>query len=77
LGIVIEAESFEWHGKRAALTRDCVRYNAFTCRGWTVVRFSWELVMFDPAYVVTVLEAVVRRVRRHANVARGSPGVAA
>lgn len=77
LGIVIEAESFEWHGKRAALTRDCVRYNAFTLRGWTVIRFSWELVMFDPAYVVTVLEQVVRLVRRHANVARGSPGVAA
>jgi len=70
LGIVIEAESFEWHGKRAALTRDCVRYNAFTILGWTVIRFSWEQVMFEPAYVLTVLEGAVALARRHANVAR-------
>jgi hypothetical protein len=77
LGIVIEAESFEWHGKRAALTRDCVRYNAFTCQGWIVVRFSWEQVMFEPAYVLGVLEDVVRLVHRPANVARGSPAAVA
>ena len=77
LGLVIEAESFEWHGKRAALTRDCVRYNAFTCQGWLVIRFSWDLVMFQPAYVVAVLERMVRLARRHANVARGSPAAAA
>jgi very-short-patch-repair endonuclease len=71
LGIVIEAESFEWHGKRAALTRDCVRYNAFTMLGWIVVRFSWEQVMFQPAYVHAVLERVVVLAHRHANVARG------
>ena len=70
LRIVIEAESFEWHGKRAALTRDCYRYNAFTVSGWYVIRFSWEQVMFEPAYVLSVLEAMVL-VRRHANVARG------
>jgi hypothetical protein len=71
LGIVIEAESFEWHGKKAALTRDCARYNAFTIRGWIVIRFSWEQVMFEPAYVHAVLEAVVPLAHRHANVARG------
>jgi hypothetical protein len=77
LGIIIEAESFAWHGETAALTRDCVRYNAFTVAGWVLVRFSWYQVMFDPAYVVTVLEEVVDLVRRHANVARGSPALAA
>src|SRR3954447_5653853 len=77
MGIVIEAESFAWHGKSAALTRDCVRYNAFTIGGWVVVRFSWYQVMFEPAYVIEVLEATVRLVRRHANVARGSPAAVA
>ncbi|MGY2876304.1 very-short-patch-repair endonuclease [Marmoricola sp. URHA0025 HA25] len=77
LGIVIEAESFAWHGETAALTRDCARYNAFTLAGWLVVRFSWYQVMFEPAYVVSVLETAVNLVRRHANVARGSPGRAA
>jgi very-short-patch-repair endonuclease len=70
LRIVIEAESFEWHGKPAALTRDCLRYNAFTLAGWLVVRFSWQQVMFEPAYVVSVLAGMVNLVRRHANVAR-------
>ncbi len=70
LRIVIEAESFEWHGKPAALTRDCTRYNAFTLAGWLVIRFSWQQVMFEPAYVVTVLEGIVSLVRRRANVAR-------
>lgn len=73
LGVLIEAESFAWHGKSAALTRDCVRYNAFTIRGWIVVRFSWHQVMFEPAYVLGVLAEVVQLARRHANVVRGSP----
>jgi very-short-patch-repair endonuclease len=77
LRLVIEAESFEWHGKPAALTRDCFRYNAFTVAGWLVVRFSWQQVMFEPAYVVAVLEGMVNLVRRHANVARGPTGRAA
>lgn len=73
LGIVIEAESFAWHGETAALTRDCVRYNAFTTHGWLVVRFSWYQVMFETAYVLEVLADVVTVAREHANVARGSP----
>lgn len=77
LGIVVEAESFEWHGKKAALTRDCARYNAFTMLGWTVVRFSWEQVMFQPAYVHAVLERIVALAHRHANVARGPTAHAA
>lgn len=73
LGVLIEAESFEWHGKVAALTRDCVRYNAFTILGWIVIRFSWHQVMFEPAYVLGVLAEVVKLARRHANVVGGSP----
>jgi very-short-patch-repair endonuclease len=57
--LVIEADSFEFHGRRRALTRDCERYKAFALSGWVVVRFSWEHVMFQPAYVHDVLAAVV------------------
>ena len=59
LRIVIEADSFEWHGDRAALRRDARRYNLLVKDGWTVLRFSWEDVMYDPAYVLEVLRAVV------------------
>jgi len=57
LGLVIEADSFEWHGDRAALRRDSRRYNRFVVHGWLVLRFAWEDVMFDPSYVRAVLVA--------------------
>lgn len=59
LRLVIEAESFEFHGKRRALYKDCERYNAFAMKGWWVVRFSWEHVMFEPDYVREVLTRMV------------------
>lgn len=61
LGVVVEADSFEWHGSRAALCRDARRYNRLVADGWTVLRFSWEDVMFDPDYVRAVLLAVAMR----------------
>lgn len=60
LGLVVEAESFEFHGLRRLLKRDCERYNAFVLDGWLVVRFAWEHVMHDPDYVRRVLTAAVR-----------------
>lgn len=58
--IVAEAESVEFHSSKAALRRDVVRYTECTRRGFTVVRFVWEEVMFDQARVQAVLEDVVR-----------------
>jgi hypothetical protein len=69
LGMAIEAESFEWHGKSADLSRDCRRYNTLSLLGWHVIRFSWWQVMFDPAYVQRVLTEAVALLTRHANVA--------
>jgi len=57
--IVVEAESFEFHGGREALKRDCERYTGLVLRGWRVVRFAWEHVMFEPDYVRGVLVALV------------------
>ena len=59
LGIVLEADSFEWHGGRQALARDARRYNLMVIHGWLVLRFSWEDVMFRPHEVRAVLEAAV------------------
>ncbi len=63
LAIVAEADSFEFHGQRAALDRDCRRYNGLATRGWLVLRFSWEQVMFDAAGVAQVLTAAVAQQR--------------
>lgn len=59
LRIIIEADSFEWHGGRRALVKDARRYNWFEVDGWLVLRFAWEQVMFEPDYVRAVLAAAV------------------
>ena len=55
LRIVLEADSFAWHGGREALDRDASRYNRLAVEGWLVLRFSWEAVMFRPDEVREVL----------------------
>jgi very-short-patch-repair endonuclease len=59
LRIVLEADSFEWHGGRGALARDARRYNLLAVNGWLVLRFAWEQVMHDPDYVLRTLVAAV------------------
>lgn len=59
LRIVLEADSFQWHGDRAALRRDARRYDLLVAAGWIVLRFAWEDVMHDQDWVRSVLAAVV------------------
>ncbi|GAB3793935.1 hypothetical protein [Nocardioides ungokensis] len=59
LRLVIEAESFEFHADSDSFGRDVRRYTGFARAGWTVVRFTWKEVMFDPAYVRAVLMDLV------------------
>lgn len=60
--IVVECESYEWHGDRRGFRRDCRRYTLLVADGWTVLRFTWEDVMFEPEWVRRVLHDLVRRV---------------
>jgi len=55
--LALEADSFELHGTRRALVRDCRRYVSLVVRGWTVLRFTWEDVVHDPAWVVESITA--------------------
>ena len=59
LRIVLEADSFEWHGDRAALRRDARRYDLLVANGWVVLRFAWEDVMHQPEWVRSVIQAVI------------------
>jgi very-short-patch-repair endonuclease len=61
LRLVLEADSFAWHGDRAALRRDARRYDLLVLNGWTVLRFAWEDVMHDQEWVRSVLVGAVRR----------------
>lgn len=51
LRLVIEADSWTFHARRKAHRRDCARYNLLVIRGWRVLRFTWEQVMHEQAYV--------------------------
>lgn len=64
LGLVLEAESWTFHATRKAFKRDCARYNLLVLQGWLVLRFSWEHVMLDQAYVRWVLSECARRAER-------------
>jgi very-short-patch-repair endonuclease len=59
LRIVIEGESFEFHGEREMLDRDCARYSRLTADGWLVIRFSWTQVMTRPHWVRSVIARAV------------------
>lgn len=59
LRLVLEADSFEWHGGREALVRDSRRYNRLVVEGWIVLRFSYEDVMFHPERVRSTLVRAV------------------
>lgn len=76
LHMILEADSFTWHGDRQALARDAKRYNLLVADGWLVLRFTWEDVMFDPDYVRSVLEAAVARVAGRPKVSDSHSGAA-
>lgn len=53
--IAIEADSWEHHGSRDTFKHDVRRYAEFARRGWVVLRFLWEDVMYRPELVRRVL----------------------
>jgi very-short-patch-repair endonuclease len=57
--LVLEADSYEFHGKRKLMKRDCERYDLLVLAGWTVLRFTWEHVMFQPEFVRACLRVYV------------------
>ncbi len=59
LNLVLEADSWEWHGGRRAHERDCWRYTMLVVNGWTVLRFTWEQVMLNPDFVRACILATV------------------
>lgn len=61
LALVLEADSFAWHGGRSALTHDCRRYDEMVVAGWLVLRFAYEHVMHDAVWVADVLRRAVAR----------------
>ncbi len=59
--VVLEADSWSFHGDHRTHGRDCVRHTALAVAGWVVLRFTWEQVMHSPAYVRAVLDDLDRQ----------------
>lgn len=57
--IVVECESYEWHGSRDGFRKDVRRYTLLVAEGWRVLRFTWDDVMFRPHWVREVLVRTV------------------
>ena len=53
--LVVECESYEWHGNRKGFLKDIRRYTLLSADGWTVLRFTWDDVMLRPDWVREVL----------------------
>lgn len=59
LRIVLEADSFEFHGEPELMEKDCKRYDELVADDWLVLRFSWMQVMKKHAWVRQMVERVV------------------
>jgi very-short-patch-repair endonuclease len=59
LRIALEADSFEFHGRRNALVADCWRYDELVVADWRVLRFAWEHVMLQQEWVMRTIAALV------------------
>jgi very-short-patch-repair endonuclease len=57
--VVCEVDGYEHHSGREAFTRDRERQNALVLAGWTVLRFTWEMLA-DEGAVVDAVRAAVR-----------------
>ena len=59
LKIVLEADSYEFHGEGELFEKDCVRYDELVADGWLVLRFPWTRVMTKPDWVAEMIGAAV------------------
>ncbi|HEX6233512.1 MAG TPA: DUF559 domain-containing protein [Jiangellaceae bacterium] len=64
-GVLLEADSYRWHGAQAQLTRDAERYDELVARGHRVLRFAFD-------HITTRSDWIVDTVRRTLAVARAS-----
>lgn len=61
--VACEVDGYEHHSSREAFTRDRRRQNALVLAGWTVLRFTWDMLADEQA-VVEAVRAAVRSRRR-------------
>jgi very-short-patch-repair endonuclease len=53
--LAIELDGYAWHMDRRAFERDRERDNQLRAMGWTVLRFTWAVVRYDPASMIELI----------------------
>jgi very-short-patch-repair endonuclease len=68
--LVVEADGFEFHSKRADYRRDRQKSNLFCRLDWSLLRFTWEDVRFAPDDVVEAVRVELSKPPRRQRAAR-------
>ncbi|MEV6414708.1 DUF559 domain-containing protein [Kribbella sp. NPDC051718] len=63
--VALEAEGYEYHGTSSAFAADCRRYDELVAAGWLVLRFTYQQIVFEPAWVVDVVREALSRPTGH------------
>jgi hypothetical protein len=59
--LVVELDSWRWHGNRRAFSGDRTKSRRLTLLGWTVVRITDDELVDDPAAVAAAVHELLRR----------------
>ena len=59
--LIVELDGEDAHRTPAQLIADANRQAWLEARGYTVLRFSWEQVTFEPELVASVVSAALER----------------
>ena len=61
LKLAIEVDGYEHHSSPDAFQRDRTRQNRLVALGWTVLRFTWNDIVNDPAMVAMTIRTAIER----------------
>ncbi|MFF1816417.1 type IV toxin-antitoxin system AbiEi family antitoxin domain-containing protein [Kribbella sp. NPDC058245] len=50
--LALEAEGYGYHSSSIAFAADCRRYNNLVAAGWLVLRFTYQQILHDSAWVI-------------------------
>lgn len=63
LEIAIEVDGYEVHIQKAAFEDDRLRGNDLELLGWTILHFTWNMIVHRPGYVARTTSEAVRQAR--------------
>ena len=64
--LVIEIDGYAYHSDREAFEEDRHRQNDLTRAGWTILRFTWDMLN-DPERIINLITDTLNRLRRLQN----------